>query len=126
MGSSCSLYLDCYCYIYTNLIADALLHECFVDLVAPDTRVFYRNPALFEKPSFTINFVNETGHRLDICISAYGWYPNGSILAINSRCGRGSIDIDYEGVREYAVEWRRYIEGLGNDVEAIKPGIIVL
>lgn len=53
-----------------------------------------------------LEVVNETGHHVHFCATLFGWFPNGSIVELDWKCGKGSTELDVEAIRRYAAHWR--------------------
>ncbi len=97
-----------------------------VDPYFPGAMVKYYTTPLFSRPRLTVEIRDAKGNPLPTSLSLYVWMPNGSIVELETRMGKGRVIFNYGLVKKAMAEWRAHLKRGGNNPDLVEPGILLL
>lgn len=92
----------------------------------PGAEVKYYATPLFSRPRLTVEIRDAEGNPLPTVLGLYVWAPNGSIVELETRMGRGRVELSYGLVKKAMAEWRAHLKRQGNNPDLVEPGILLL
>ncbi len=65
--------------------------------------------------------------RSYVCVSLYGWFPDGHIGLLDRKCGKTSIfSLNIENMKKYLISWKKYLNKHKDSLELLEPGMLAL